>query len=508
MSLPFPILSAEEAAGFIRDGQTVAFSGFTPAGAPKAIPLALARLAELKHEKGHAFKIGVLSGASSGSSVDGALARANAVSFRAPFQADPSLRAQINSGAVRFLEMHVSKFPQALRYGELGPVHWAVVEACDVTPGGGIVLSTAVGATPTFLNQAERVLIELNRRQPHALLGMHDLLEPEDPPTRRILPIYTVRDRAGAHMLMIPRSKIAGVVLTDSEDEGIPFEEHTAVNQMIGHKLSEFLVAEIKAGRIPQRFLPMQSGLGETGNSVLAAMAENKHLPNFSMFTEVVQDAGLQLLEQGRCEFVSATALSFSPTAMRQFVSEIEQYRQRILLRPQEISNHPELIRRLGVISVNTAIEVDLHGNVNSTHIMGTRLMNGIGGSADFTRNAYLSIFCCPSTRMQGRISTIVPLVTHVDQNDHSVQVIVTEQGVADLRGRDPLERAHLIIAHCAHPDYREELLRYSRLTDKGCARVSLKSAFAMHEHWAEGGDMRGVSWSQPDQAFAKSANS
>ena len=86
MGLPFPKLTAEEAAAHVRHGQTVAFSGFTPAGSPKAIPSAIAAKAEAAHQRGEPFKIGVLTGASTGPSLDGALAKADAISFRTPYQ--------------------------------------------------------------------------------------------------------------------------------------------------------------------------------------------------------------------------------------------------------------------------------------------------------------------------------------------------------------------------------------------------------------------------------------
>ena len=126
------------------------------------------------------------------------------------------------------------------------------------------------------------------------------------------------------------------------------------------------------------------------------------------------------------------------------------------------------MIRRLGIISINTAIEVDIFGNVNSTHVMGRQMMNGIGGSGDFTRNAYLSIFTCPSTAKGGKISTIVPLVSHMDHSEHSVQIVATEYGIADLRGRSPYERATLIIHNCAHPDFRDELNGYLEMVEGG----------------------------------------
>jgi succinyl-CoA:acetate CoA-transferase len=106
-------------------------------------------------------------------------------------------------------------------------------------------------------------------------------------------------------------------------------------------------------------------------------------------------------------------------------------------------------------------IEADIYGNVNSTHIMGSSIMNGIGGSGDFARNGFMSIFMAPSTAKNGTISSIVPMVSHVDHTEHDVSVVVTEQGLADLRGLSPTQRAKLVIENCSHPDYRPQLLDY-----------------------------------------------
>jgi len=138
--------------------------------------------------------------------------------------------------------------------------------------------------------------------------------------------------------------------------------------------------------------------------------------------------------------------LTPSADYLKKFIDNIDFYKQHIILRPQEISNSPEIARRLGVIAMNTAIEADIYGNVNSTHIMGSRLMNGIGGSGDFARSAYLSIFMTGSTAKNGDISCIVPMCSHVDHTEHDVCVIVTEQGLADLRNKSPRERALEVI--------------------------------------------------------------
>jgi succinate CoA transferase len=494
MSLPFPTLTPEEAAAMINHGETVGFSGFTPAGAAKAIPLATAHRAEEAHQAGKEFKIGVMTGASTGRSLDGALAKANAISFRTPYQADPNLRARINSGDTQFFDMHLSMLPQAVRYGFLGPVHWAVVEACDVTAGGGIVLTSSVGAAPTFLHRAQRVLIELNRCHPPTLLGMHDIYEPKDPPHRREIPIYSPSERVGSPMVVVEPSRIAGVVETQIEDETSGYDEPTVETEAIGNRVAEFLAAEIATGRVPS-FLPIQSGVGNVGNAVLGALGVHPKIPQFEMYTEVLQDSVVELLCNERVKFASTCALTLSNSALKRVYSDLEFFRNRILMRPQEISNNPEVIRRLGLISINTAIEVDIFGNVNSTHVMGRQMMNGIGGSGDFTRNAYLSIFTCLSTAKGGKISTIVPLVSHMDHSEHSVQVVVTEWGIADLRGRSPHERALLIIENCAHPEFRDELQGYLHMVKSGHTPHTLSAAFAFHGQFLKTGDMRGVDW-------------
>jgi acetyl-CoA hydrolase len=498
MSLPFPILTAEEAAEMIQHGQSIGFSGFTAAGAAKAVPLALSKKARREHEAGRPFKVGVMTGASTGKSLDGALAEAEAISFRTPYQSNPLLRRQINSGQVKFFDMHLSQVAQSVRYGALGKVHWAVVEACDITAGGGIVLSTSVGNSNTFMRMADKIIVELNASHPASLIGMHDIFEPQDPPTRQEIPIYAASDRIGSPICVVDPKKIVGIVHTNLADESAGFDESTPVTDQIGQNVADFLAAEMKAGRIPREFLPLQSGVGNIANAVLAALGQSKDIPPFEMYTEVLQDSVVPLLENGRCKFASTCSLTLSPEAMRKVIDDLEYYKRRIVMRPQEISNNPEIVRRLGIVSMNTAIEFDLSGNVNSTHVMGKTMMNGIGGSGDFTRNAYLSIFSCPSTAKNGMISAIVPVCSHMDHSEHSVQIVVTEQGVADLRGKDPYDRALLIIDKCAHPDYKQQLRDYLKLVGPGSHEpMSLSLGLAMHRQFLRHGDMRNINWEE-----------
>lgn len=488
-----PIMTADEAAALINDGDILGFSGFTPAGAAKEIPTAIARRANAEHAAGRPFKIGVVTGASTGDSLDGELARANAVLFRTPYQSDKYLRAQINKGETCFFDMHLSMLPQAARYGFLGKIRFAVVEAAAVSDGGEIVLTTSVGATNTFCNVAEKILIELNDQHPAELKGLHDIYEPLDPPHRREIPLYAVADRIGSPVVKVDPSRIAGIVRTSRADEVGGFKETDPVTAQIGENVATFLAGELKAGRIPEGFLPIQSGVGNIANAVLGALGANPAIPPFEMYSEVIQDSVVGLMKTGDIKFASATSLTLSPPVLKEVYEDLEFFKKRIVLRPQEISNHPEVVRRLGIISINTAIEADIWGNINSTHVMGCNLMNGIGGSGDFTRNAYISIFTCPSVAKGGAISTIVPMVAHLDHSEHSVQVLITEQGIADLRGKDPLQRAREIVDKCAHPEYRDQLHAYFDDVKDGHTPQTLQTVFAMHQAFMEKKDMRGV---------------
>ena len=493
----YPQLTAEEAASLIRDQDTIGFSGFTPAGAAKAIPKALAARAELLHAEGKPFQVGVVTGASTGPSLDGALSQAEAISWRTPYQSNKDLRKSINEGRTRFFDMHLSTLAQSIRFGFLGKMDWAVVEACDLNDAGEIILSTSVGASPTFCQAADKILIELNDYHPATLRGFHDIYEPLNPPHRLPIPICRVSDRIGSEVVKVDPAKIVGVVKTNLADESSGFVPADAVTDKIGENVARFIVEESRVGRIPFEFLPIQSGVGNIANAVLGALGRNPEIPTFEMFTEVIQDSVISLILSGKVKFATGTSITVSPDVLKSIYSNLDFFRSRLLLRPQEITNNPELVRRLGIITINTALEVDLFGNVNSTHVMGKSLMNGIGGSGDFTRNGYISIFTCPSLTKGGKISTIVPVVSHMDHSEHSVQVIITEQGIADLRGKTPSERARLIVKQCAHPDYREELMGYFEEIKDGHTPHTLSAAYAMHQQFLKTGSMQGVNWAE-----------
>jgi acetyl-CoA hydrolase len=307
--------------------------------------------------------------------------------------------------------------------------------------------------------------------------------------------VYSPSDRIGTPVLKVDPKKIAGVVRNHAADETGSFSEVGDTTRRIGQNVADFLAGEMRLGRLPSGFLPLQSGVGDTANAVLAALGEHPDIPPFMMYTEVIQDSVVRLMRENKVTFASGCSFTVAPAVLKGMYDDLEFFRSRMLLRPQEITNNPEVIRRLGILSVNTALEVDISGNVNSTHVLGKSMMNGIGGSGDFARNAFLSIFTCPSTAKDGKISTIVPMVTHLDNSEHSVQAIVTEWGVADLRGKSPKERAKAIIDRCAHPDYRDQLRAYVGLSKDSHTPQMLTAAFGMHTQFARTGSMRDVDW-------------
>lgn len=496
--MAFTRITAAEAAALIKNGDNLGLSGFTPAGTPKAVTAELAKVAHEEHEAGRPFQVGILTGASTGDSCDGVLSIENAIRYRAPYTTNSEFRKRVNAGLIAYNDIHLSQMAQEIRYGFLGDIDWAIIEACAVTDDGKVYLTAAGGISPTVARLAKKgVIIELNAFHSDRSIGIHDVYEPLDPPSRAAIEINSPGDRIGTPYVQVDPKKIVGIVECNIPDEARAFKDSDPVTEQIGQNVADFLMADMKRGIIPSSFLPLQSGVGSTANAILGALGSNPAVPAFNVYTEVLQDAVVELMRQGRVKSASTCSLTVTNEVLKGIYDDIELFKDRLVLRPSEISNNPEIIRKLGVIAINTAIEVDLYGNVNSTHICGTKMMNGIGGSGDFERNAFLSIFTCPSVAKGGSISSIVPFCSHLDHTEHDVNVVITEQGVADLRGKSPAQRAQLIIENCAHPDYKQLLWDYLKIADKGQTCHKLSAAFAMHDTFLREGNMKNTNFAE-----------
>ena len=493
-------ITAVEAASLIKNGENIALSGFTPSGVAKATTKELAKIALKEHEAGREFKVGIFTGASTGQSTDGDLANAQAIKYRAPYTTNADFRKHVNMGEIPYNDIHLSQMAQELRYGFLGQVDWAILEVCDLEEGESTCkayLTSAGGISPTAARLAKKVILEHNTFHSPDAKYLHDVYELQDPPYRQPIPITKVDDRIGKPYVEIDAKKIVGVVECYLPDEARAFKQLDPITNKIGNNVAEFLAADMRRGIIPSTFLPLQSGVGTTANAILAGLSMDKNIPDFNIFTEVLQDAVVDLMLEGRVKVASACSLTVTNESLKKVYDNIDYFKTHLTLRQSEVSNSPELIRRLGVIAINTALECDIYGNANSTHISGTKMMNGIGGAGDFERNAYISIFTCPSVAKGGNISAIVPMVSHHDHTEHDTNIIVTEQGVADLRGKSPIQRAESIIENCVHPDYKQLLWDYLKIAKMGQTRHNLPAAFAMHDTFARKGDMRLTDYSE-----------
>ncbi|TBU76056.1 acetyl-CoA hydrolase/transferase family protein [Phytopseudomonas daroniae] len=485
-SLLEKVMSAEQAAALIEDGMTVGMSGFTRAGEAKAVPRALAERARQQP-----LKISLMTGASLGNDLDKQLTEAGVLARRMPFQVDSTLRKAINDGTVMFIDQHLSETVEQLRNHQLKLPDIAVIEAVAITEQGHIVPTTSVGNSASFAIFAKRVIVEINLAHNANLEGLHDIYIPTYRPTRTPIPLTRVEDRIGLGAIPIPAEKIAAIVISNQPDSPSTVLPPDGETQAIADHLIDFFKGEVATGRMSNNLGPLQAGIGSIANAVMCGLIESP-FEGLTMYSEVLQDSTFDLFDAGKLSFASGSSITLSARRNAEVFGNLEKYKDRLVLRPQEISNHPEVVRRLGIIGINTALEFDLYGNVNSTHVGGTRMMNGIGGSGDFARNAHLAVFVTKSIAKGGAISSVVPMVSHVDHTEHDVDILVTEQGLADLRGLAPRERARAIIDNCVHPDFRGPLNDYF---ERACTRGGhtphiLREAMEWHINLEETGRM------------------
>lgn len=486
-SLHNKVMTAEEAAQLIKDGMVVGSSGFTKAGDSKVVLPALAERAKKEN-----VKITLMTGASLGHDTDGKLAEAGALKKRMPFQVDRTLRNKINAGEVLFIDQHLSEAAELLHNKNLPPVDIAVLEVAFIDRDGSFVPTTSVGNSLTFASLAKQVILEVNLAVSEEVYGIHDIYQAENYPHRNVIPIVAPWNKIGRKTIPLDPNKVVGIVFTDIKDSPADIAPPDEKTTSIAKHILAFFENEVKLGHLTDRLLPLQAGIGKVANAVLTGFKDSNFY-DLTMFSEVLQDSTFDLIDSGKLSFASASSVTVSDECYQRVFGNLSKYRDKFVLRPQNISNTPGLIRRLGIIAINTAIEFDIYGNVNSTHISGSKIMNGIGGSGDFARNAYLSIFVTQAASKENKISHVLPMVSHVDHTEHDVDILVTDIGLADLRGLAPRERAQKIIDNCVHPDYREELQSYF---DRACARGGhtphlLEEAFSWHLRLAETGSMK-----------------
>ncbi|CCE62442.1 hypothetical protein TPHA_0C02890 [Tetrapisispora phaffii CBS 4417] len=507
------VKTADELIPLFKNGMYIGWSGFTGVGAPKAVPEALSDHVEKNNLQGK-LRFNLFVGASAGPE-EFRWADNDMIIKRAPHQVGKPISKAINDGRMLFFDKHLSMFPQDLTYGFYSRdrsdgkiLDYSIVEATAIKEDGSIVPGPAVGGSPEFLSVSDKIIIEVNTKTP-SFEGIHDIDMPVLPPYRKPYPYCKVDEKSGVNSIPVDPKRVVAIVETHKTDKVPPNTPSDDMSRAIAGYLVEFFRNEVKHGRLPENLLPLQSGIGNVANAVIEGLADAnfKHL---NVWTEVLQDSFLDLFQNGTLDYATATSIRLTEDGFNRVFNDWDNFMTKMCLRSQVVSNNPEIIRRLGVIAMNTPVEVDIYAHANSTNVNGSRMLNGLGGSADFLRNAKLSIMHAPSARPTKTdptgISTIVPMASHVDQTEHDLDILVTDQGLADLRGLAPRERAREIIDNCAHPDYRDLLHDYLQRSEHYAAKHSclhephmLKNALKFHINLSEKGTMKVDSWDPVD---------
>lgn len=448
-----PLTDAESAAASIGTDATVLTSGFGSVGYPKLVPLALA-------EDDRDLSLTLVSSGNVGDEIDVDLVESGAVARRFSYQSSSVARRLTNERRVAFSDRNASSIGDEVQYGGMVDPDVAVVEAVAVGEGW-FVPSTSLGQVPAFVEAADELIVELNRAQPLELQALHDIYRPGPPADRDPIPLTEPGERIGTSHVSFEPGKLRAVVETDRSDSTYTFRDPTDDDLGIAENLGEFLSTELERSPVFDDAVHLQFGVGSLGNALMGELQElDFGGRDVVYFGELIQDGLFDMLDAGELEAASATSLALTDEGQERLFEDVERYAEDVVLRPADVSNHPGLIDQFGVVGVNSAIEFDIYGNVNSTHVGGTRMINGVGGSADFNRNSLVTVCALPS-RLNDDVSRVVPMTFHVDHTEHDVDVFVTEQGVADVRGLSPVERAERIIQHCAHPSFREPLRDY-----------------------------------------------
>jgi acyl-CoA hydrolase len=233
---------------------------------------------------------------------------------------------------------------------------------------------------------------------------------------------------------------------------------------------AELRIAELVAERIPDR-ATIQAGIGAVPNALLAALRDHRDL---GIHTELLSDGFVDLIEKGVATGMhknlvrgkAVTTFALGTQRLYDFMHE----NPAVELRPVDWVNDPAVIaREPRFVSVNATVEVDLVGQCASETVDG-RYWSSSGGQADFARGAMASsdgmaFVVLPATARNGTISRIRAVLTPgsvVTTSKNTVDHVVTEHGVAELRGRSIRERATALIAIAA-PQFRDELTREAR---------------------------------------------
>ncbi|GAM18921.1 hypothetical protein SAMD00019534_020960, partial [Acytostelium subglobosum LB1] len=499
--------NVEDIIPMFKNGQSIGWSGFGGTNYPKKVPIALADHVEKNKLQGK-LRFNLYVGASTGEETEDRWASLDMIERRYPHQVGSRLRKAINSGRMQFADAHLGMFADDIDKGYYTngrlKMDVVIVEATEILEDGGIVLGSSVGMAPELVSMADKIIIELNTGMP-SYKGAHDITRIAGPPSTKPFQVTRVDDRIGTIAIPCDSEKVVAIVESQLPDSTPESSGEDEMSKAIAQHIIQFLKSEIDRGLMPSNLFPIQSGIGNIANAVIGGISKGP-FDHVNVWTEVIQDTFLDFFENGKLNYASTTSLRFSQDGFQRLYDHWKLYSSKFILRNQSISNSAELIRRLGVISMNTPVEFDIYGHANSTCVLGSKMLNGIGGSGDFNRNARISIMHAPSARPTKSdplgITSVVPFCSHIDHTEHDIDIFVTEQGLADVRGLSPTERAIKIIERCAHPVYKPILMDYFKTSQQICVKKGmahephqLDKCFKMYQHLQEKDTMRIDKW-------------
>ncbi len=478
-------MSGEDAAQLIKDSMNVAMSGYSAAGYPKAVVRAL----ENRKKTGDLSTINLVTGANV-PFIDEHLASVNLINKRAPMIAHKNLRNLVNKGDVKYIEQQMNKMPRLLQSNSFGKIDVLIVEAAGFSEDGDLIPSNSIGMLNHLIEASDKIIIEINKGLHPSIKSLHDIYIPKKFPNTEPIPLIKSNDRIASNKIAFDHNKIIGIVENYEKEISTQLYEANPISTKIAQNLFNFLEIEYKS--LKSNLPPIQTGFGAISDSITNGF----NLTNFkdiNFFCGGIGEAAIKLLEKGKAKSLSTGGLGLNEN-VESILSSFPDLKNSLVIRNGDITNSSEIINRLSLIALNTGIEIDIYGNVNSSHVTGNRVINGIGGGANFAQNSGLSIILIPSISKKGAISNIVPMVSHQDICEHDVDVIITENGVADVRGLDDIERAKKIIKLCSSPEYKDSLISYflKSLKEVGGHHPQMPfEAFSWYKRLKDNGSMK-----------------
>lgn len=418
------VVSPEEAAALIQDGMILGTASGIFSSGPRVFFQALAE----RGKRGEIKEVTVWSVSLLCKEIDGLLAEAGLLKRRIGSITDNTVRKSINSGKILSNDVRAEMMAHYIRTQAFGRLNVAVVEAVGITEEGHLIPTTGLVEVANQVEKADLVIVEVNTTLPLEIEGIHDVYVAKAPPFQQVIPLARIEDRIGTPYIPAGEEKITCIIESNLPEKRPPAQPITPESKQMAEYLLAFLKEEIRRSRLPANLLPVASGIGNVSDAVLKSLAAAE-FEDLQIFSPLLGDGVIELIESGKCRVATGPGLLLSADAWAKFTRNIEEYRKKIIIRSIDVTHDPGVINRLGLLVLNNALEIDIYGHVNSSHIGGTQLVNGVGGGGIYAANAYLSVFLTLSTGKDGHISNLVPMVTHVDHTEHSVDVVVTADG-------------------------------------------------------------------------------